>query len=95
MFQTLRLNLTKLWKITKEHPELVKEVTFKDGRKEKYFNLTASTSRWADEYHTEDLSAKPKDVKPQSKEEWRYWDVGTAKVFPDNASSASDDKTPF
>lgn len=37
-----QLNLTKLGEIVKNHPELVKEVTFKDGRKEKLININVN-----------------------------------------------------
>jgi len=34
-----QINLTKLGEIVRNNPELVKEVTFKDGRKEKMINI--------------------------------------------------------
>lgn len=88
MFQTLQISLTKLWAIIKEHPELVKEVTFKDGHTEKMFSFTSNTSKFPDDHHTEILSAKPKDVRPASKDEWKYWEIGKAKVFPQSGAPA-------
>ena len=43
------INLTRLWEVTKNHPELVKEVTFKDGRREKFININVN-SKAVDDY---------------------------------------------
>lgn len=102
MFQTIQISLNKLWTIAKQHPELIKEVKFKDGHTEKMLNLTSRASKYPDEHHTEIISAKPKEVQPASSDEWKYWEVGKSKVWGDNGNTpastpqiANDNEPPF
>lgn len=93
MYQISQIDLTKLGRIVREHPEVVKKVQFKDGE-HLLINGTIRTSNFPDEYHTEIMSAKPKDVKPQSKEEWKYWEVGTTKLMEEENSQPQQTSAP-
>lgn len=90
MFQTLQISITKMGQILKDHPELVKEITYKDGHKEKVLNLTASTSKFGSDI----ISARPRDVKPQTPEEWRYWDCGNIRQWPDKGTPQTQQSQP-
>lgn len=101
MFQTHQINLTQIGKLVRENPDLVKTVTFSDGSKAQFLNITISTMRNPDKAgNTETISCRPKGAEPDNK----YY-VGKGRIWNENnnhsssqpapQASAADDNLPF
>lgn len=67
-----QISLTKLGEIAKKHPALVKEVTFKDGHKEKFLNISILVNDQPNQYGK--IGAVRVDCKrDQQQQNLNYW----------------------
>jgi hypothetical protein len=67
-----QISLTKLGDIAKKHPALVKEVTFKDGHKEKFINISILVNDQPNQYGK--IGAVRVDCKrDQQQQNLNYW----------------------
>lgn len=67
-----QISLTKLGEIAKKQPDLVKEVTFKDGHKEKFLNISILVNDEPNQYGK--IGAVRVDCKrDQQQQNLNYW----------------------
>lgn len=67
-----QISLTKLGEIAKHQPDLVKEVTFKDGHKEKFLNISILVNDEPNQYGK--IGAVRVDYKrDQQQQSLNYW----------------------
>ena len=67
-----QISLTKLGEIAKHQPDLVKEVTFKDGHKEKFINISILVNDQPNQYGK--IGAVRVDCKrDQQQQDLNYW----------------------
>lgn len=67
-----QISLTKLGEIAKHQPDLVKEVTFKDGHKEKFINISILVNDQPNKYGK--IGAVRVDCKrDQQQQSLNYW----------------------
>ena len=67
-----QISLTKLWAITQQQKDLVKEVTFKDGHKEKLLNISILVNDQPNQYGK--IGAVRVDCKrDQQQQNLNYW----------------------
>lgn len=67
-----QISLTKLWAITQQQKDLVKEVTFKDGHKEKFLNISILVNDQPNQYGK--IGAIRVDCKrDQQQQNLNYW----------------------
>lgn len=67
-----QISLTKLGEIAKHQPDLVKEVTFKDGHKEKFLNISILVNDEPNQYGK--IGAVRVDCKrDQQQQSLNYW----------------------
>jgi hypothetical protein len=67
-----QISLTKLWAITQQQKDLVKEVTFKDGHKEKFLNISILVNEQPNQYGK--IGAVRVDCKrDQQQKNINYW----------------------
>lgn len=81
-----QISLTKLGEIAKHQPDLVKEVTFKDGHKEKFINISILVNDEPNQYGK--IGAVRVDCKrDQQQQSLNYWIADLKKSTFDQQQS--------
>ena len=90
-----QISLTKLGEIVKKHPALVKEVTFKDGHKEKLLNISILVNDQPNQYGK--IGAVRVDCKrDQQQQDLNYWIADLKKsTFQDQPQNDSPTPSQF
>ena len=90
-----QISLTKLWAITQQQKDLVKEVTFKDGHKEKLLNISILVNDQPNQYGK--IGAVRVDCKrDQQQQDLNYWIADLKKsTFQDQPQNDSPTPSQF